>query len=220
MFELLEESFRLANLPATIVLIFVLFYWIIVLLGFIDFELFQPHLDIHADIAGDVELDTHADADVNATDFFNTVLQFFYIGELPITIIFSFFALFFWMGSVLSNHYLQNNSLMFAMLLFMANLILCLLVTKMVSAPFARLYRRLNTPETEITSDFSGSVCTIVVENSESRLGQAEINQNGDCLRINIKTSDGTPLKRGETGLVIEYKKTEGYYIVSPYQQN
>ena len=40
MFELFEESFKAANLPATIALIFVLLYWCIVMLGMVDFDLY------------------------------------------------------------------------------------------------------------------------------------------------------------------------------------
>src|ERR1043165_6282643 len=102
MFELIEESLRFPNLPATVLLLIVLVYWIINLIGMADIEIFG-----HGDIG--------TDSDIHSDTFLGKTFDF---GDLPITIVFSFFALFFWMGTILCNHYLGNGSMIIALIIY------------------------------------------------------------------------------------------------------
>ena len=59
MTELLTESFRLINLPFTILLILVIAYWLLVALGAVS----GPTADADLDVGGDAHIDHDVDLD-------------------------------------------------------------------------------------------------------------------------------------------------------------
>ena len=203
MLELFSESFRIPNLPATILLLIVLLYWIINLLGVFDIDMF------HGDV-GDIDHDVHAES--------HGGLNVFNFGDLPITIVISFFALFLWMGTILSNFYFHNSSLLIGLAILIPNMIVAFILTKVVAMPLAKAYSKLNAPEEDAETDFSGSVCIINVEANHQSIGQGEINKNGDSFLVNLKTSEGKVIKKGQTALLIEYYPDKGYYLGEHYE--
>ncbi len=93
MLELIGESLKAPNLPATVILLIVLFYWMVNLVGLFDLDMFLVDVDhdsgsIHSEVA--------------PGSFMHTIFNF---GDIPVAILFSFFALFFWAGTILCNHY-------------------------------------------------------------------------------------------------------------------
>lgn len=215
MLELLQESLKAPNLPATFLLMLVSFFWLISLIGLVSFDL---DFDVHAD--ADVDADMHSGhvETGGGGNFFNSVLQFFHIGEIPVTIVLSFFALFFWMGSVLLNHYLFNSSMLLGLVIMVPSTLVAALLTKIVTKPILKLYKKLNAEEEQLTSDFSGSVVTVVSAGSIDHLGQGEINRNGDSIKVYFKTVQGD-VKKGQSALLIEHKKELGYYLAAAYEQ-
>lgn len=212
MLEVLHESLKAPNLPATFLLILVSVFWLISLIGLVDLD-----LDFDVDADADVDADGHLETG-GGGNFFNSILQFFHVGELPVTIIISFFSLFFWMGSVLLNHYLHNDSMLLGLIFMLPAVFGAAFLTKVVTKPILKIYRKLKAEEEQMPSDFSGSVVVITSEGSEDRLGQGEINRAGDSIKVYIKTMHGE-VKKGQSALLIEYKKELGYYIAAPYEQ-
>lgn len=208
MIELLSESFRIPNLPATILLLIVLLYWIINIIGIFDLDMLH----------GEAELDHgHVDADHPHTESFAG--KTFDFGDVPIAIVVSFFVLFLWMTTILANYYLGNTSLIFALLLYVPSIIASFILTRVIAIPLSRMYKllRLHTEETVEVKDYSGSVCTVVVEASPDKMGQGEINRRGDPIRVNIKTYPGKVISKGSTALLIEYQEGKDIYLAEPY---
>jgi hypothetical protein len=219
MLELLQESLKAPNLPATFLLMLVLVFWLVTLIGFIDIKV-DLHKDVHVGLHKEVHVGAPKDIHVETEgNYFHSFLEFFHIGELPVTIIISFFSLFFWMGCVLLNHYLGNSSLWFGLIFMVPSIILALFLTKFITQPILVVYRKLSaTEKIEQVTDFSGSVIYVTANATPDHMGQGEINRNGDSILVYVKTLEGE-LKRGETGLLIEQKKEKGYYIAAPYEQ-
>ena len=48
-------------------------------------------------------------------------------------------------------------------------------------------------------------MCKLVLPATESKMGQAEIHYEGSSYRINVLTKAGTQMKKGESGLIIEF---------------
>jgi hypothetical protein len=208
MIELITESFRIPNLPVTIVLLIVILYWIVNLVGLFDLDMFHADADHHV----------HAETDGHSHSAFGTMFDF---GDVPIAIIFSFFTLIFWSGTMICNYYLGNSSLFFALLIYIPNIIAAFAVTKIIAIPLSKGYKLLNdNTEDAATSDFTGSVCMVTIEAGPASMGQGEINRGGDVFRINIKTYPKKLLKKGQSGLLIEYFPDKGYYIAEPYESN
>lgn len=211
MLEVFHEAISFANLPATVLLAVVILYWIVSLLGMFDLEMLSAEADMDAD-GHSVESDGHTNPSSVTTSIFD-------FGDLPITIVASFFVLFFWLGTMISNYYLANSSLLFALVIYIPNIIFGFVLTKIIATPLSKLYRLLSASEEQESSvDFTGSVCTVMIETNGEKIGQGEINRNGDPIRINIKTSPEKFLKKGQTALLIEYYFEKGYYLAEPYE--
>ena len=206
MIELFTESFKIANLPVTILLLVVILYWIINIVGIFDLDM------LHADA------DTGGDADVHAeTD--SLLGKTFDFGDVPIAIIISFFVLILWMTTLLANYYLGNSSLIFALVLYIPGAVVAFLLTKTIAVPLNKVFKLLKAETEEDTSaDFSGSVCLVQIEANEEVMGQGEVNRSGDPIRVNIKTYPGKQLAKGQTALLIEYFPERGYYLADPYE--
>ena len=120
MIDFFNESVNYVNLPVTTLMIMILIYWVMVMIGVFGFDSF----DLDFDTGSDIEIDAGFGIDANtgldaapATSlgggssttgndgFFRTVFEFFYMGEVPIVIIGTFFMLFFWIATFVSNHF-------------------------------------------------------------------------------------------------------------------
>ena len=91
--EIIEAAFSPVNIIPTILLLFVLFYWIIVIVGVINMDFLDVDVDMDADIDLDVDvdadidvdtdmdIDAHTDIDPGASiSWLNHVLVFFGLG--------------------------------------------------------------------------------------------------------------------------------------------
>src|SRR5690606_25256319 len=120
--------------------------------------------------------------------------------------------------TVLTNHYLGNTSMIFALIIYAPCLIGALLLTKVVASPLSKLYKVLNKEEEHLSSDFSGSVGLVAIDTTHELMGQAEVNRDGDCIRVKIKTTPGKSISKGQSALLIEYYPEKGYYLAEPYE--
>ena len=92
--ELLEFAFSGINLVPTVLMIFVIIYWFIVILGIVDID----SLDFDLDMDLDADADLDADVDVGGL---SSVLAFFNIGHMPLMVFVTFFTLPLWAISLL-----------------------------------------------------------------------------------------------------------------------
>jgi len=210
MWELFRESILPINLLYTIVLGLTLFYWLTVFLGGLDVDLIDFDVDVDADI--DVDVDADVDASGHGSGFsLGKLLHFFNIGDVPFMLILSFMALFMWAGSVMFNHYYNNDSFLLAFGLFFPLFIVSLFLTKFCSAPFVKLFAAFDKQQDR---SVIGSVCIVKVSANEHQLGQADVDTDDFHQLINIKTVPGLILNRDDTALILEYNEEGNYYIV------
>lgn len=203
---LLEASVWGANLIPTILLIFVLVYWITVIIGFADLDSFDIDLDIETDVNTDVSV-----------GWFNHVLYFFNLGQVPLMLFLSFLALPMWLLAIAATDLWELNSVVVSFLLLVPNFILSLFIAKLLTQPFVTLFNKLEA-DSEDNIQIIGKVCTVMLNTSEDKLGQARIEEKGSVLVLNVLTRKGTVLQKGQTGLVIDYLPEKSYYIIEPYE--
>lgn len=228
--ELFEAAFMGVNIIPTVLLILILIYWVFVIIGAMDMDFLDVDLD-----AADLDVDTHdfdidiADAEVDANAdpgsqgvgavaFLNSILTFFNLGRLPFMIWLSFLVIPMWMISILFNHYLHNSSFLIALLALVPNLIVSLMVAKVVTTPIAILFEKMK-KNNDDSFDYTGKVCTVLMEVTHSKFGQAEIKRDGNTFRVNVLTkAEDIVLSKGDTALVIEYLPAKKCYLVEPYK--
>ena len=230
--EIFQASFTLVNIIPTVLLLFVAGYWIIVFAGLLDMDSLDIDVDVDADIDLDTDLDVDVDTDIDAdldadsdtesfsdsVSWFNQVLVFFNLHHLPLMVFLSFLALPMWAISVLGNHYLGNESFVFALVLLVPNLIVSLMAAKVVTIPVARVFARIN--ENDESTNPIGKICTIQLPVRPGKMGQGVIHDlNGNVVRINIVGSSQTEIPKNGTALVIKYLDDKKSYLVEPYDE-
>lgn len=212
--ELLDASIQGANIIPTALLIFTLIYWLVVILGVIDLDMF----DIDIDVDTDIDIDgPEVDANVSV-GWLNSVLAFFNLGQIPLMIFISFLVLPMWIISVQLNHLIGNTSFLLGVVFLIPNLLVSLFVAKFLTMPFVRLFSKMS-EEGETTATMIGKICRVILPLNSDSVGQVEVNVDGSNYRISAKTTEDIVMQKGEEGLVIEYHENGKYYVVEPYDK-
>src|SRR5690606_32267110 len=129
--DLLKAIVWGGNIVPTALLIFILTYWLIVLIGFIDIDSFDIDIDL------DVETDVNG---AGSVAWLNHVLYFFNLGQVPLMLFLSFVAIPMWFLAIIATEYLVFNSVFLSYLLLIPNFIVSLFIAKVFTQPFVKLF--------------------------------------------------------------------------------
>ncbi len=213
--ETFEAAFEITNIIPTTLLILILIYWITVIIGVFNVDSF----DIDAD--ADVDMDADTDIDVNAGEsilWLNSALSFFNLGKIPLMIILSFFAITLWVISILANYYLNNNSVLLSLIYLIPNMFISAFVTKFLTTPFVKVFAKID-GDVQNNKSLTGKICTITLNATHDKFGQAQILIEGSSFIINVlSTETDIELHKGETCLVIDYIPERKIYLIEPYK--
>ncbi|MDX5347535.1 MAG: hypothetical protein LPK19_09840, partial [Hymenobacteraceae bacterium] len=131
--ELFEAAFASVNIIPTALLVFVLIYWVAVILGLLDIDLFNLEIEV------DTELDVDADG-AGSIVWLNSVLAFFNLGRVPFMLFVTFVAVPFWAFSILLNYYVTYSFPWIGFLLLIPAFIGSLFVSKILTTPFVKMF--------------------------------------------------------------------------------
>ena len=204
MSDLINASFCLINLPFTVLLIFIILYWLATMLGVLDIEFFDAMFDF------DVE---------GSEGFLGFTIGLINIGEIPIMIVVSITAISIWSLSVLLNyHFNKKLSLLIALALLVLNLITSFIITVFAIKPLRKFFKIFNNKkDTKKSAVFSiGHVTTTKVSSS---FGQVEIPAKGAPILINARTTGDLVLKKGDQVIVFDENKEKGYFLVDRFNE-
>jgi hypothetical protein len=226
MTEFFTAAFAPVNVLFTALLLVVGLYWILVILGTLDIDLFHIHLphggtDFHVDGHVDVGHDVggHADGHVEGIEpgIGHSILHFFYLGEVPTMLLVSIMVLSLWTFSMLGNHYLNpEGSMAMALAIFVGNFAISTVVLKFVALPLRTFYFILN-KDYNAPGDVVGKVCQVVTTHvTREKMGQAEVPTKGAPLLLNVLAHDDHVFSRGEQALVVERDAAKGTYRIAP----
>ncbi len=202
MIELFRESFLSINLPITCLLLIVVAFWLLSIVGVVGTDFLD--LDFGTDI------DTDALAPHSAL---KSITSFFYLGELPVVVVASFFVLFLWIATMLSSHYLnEQHSTWVAAAWLIPNVVLSLVLTKLVLFPMISLFE---SPDREITrEEFYGKVGRVTTSKVTHEYGQIELEQSGPPVVLNVRSKPGESLAKGDYAKIIGYNKEHDLFLV------
>ena len=209
MIELLEFAFRGINLVPTILLIFVLFYWLIVIVGVVDVD----SIDLDLDLDADADMDVDGEVEIGGL---SSVLAFFNIGQMPLMIFVTFFTLPLWTITLLVNDFMGTSSFVVGLLVVLGGAFISLFLAKFLTTPIAKFYMRVK-ENTEAVKNIVGQICTVKLPVSSNLKGQAEIKVRGTSVLISAKTRDEFQIMKGETALVVDFDKEQNTYYIEPY---
>lgn len=216
MSELLHAALLPANLLPTALLVFVLLYWLTVIVGVLDFKSLDLDIDHDTDLHHYGHLPTSEGVGVS---WLNHALAFFNLGRVPLMVFLSLVVLPWWVGSILINYYLGTSSWLMGVALLVPLLLASLLVAKVLTTPFVRLFASLEKDHDAGVRPV-GKVCTVLLPASSEQMGQASVSlRSGAPLMLNVRAaSPATELRKGDSALVIDYDERRRCYLIEPYE--
>jgi len=230
MTEFITAAFAPPNVLFTVLLLVCGLYWIMVILGVLDVDLFHIDVfdggpDIHADL--DLGADVHVDGDFHAeTDIDgvepgigHAILHFFYVGELPTMLLVSIMVLSLWAFSMLGDFYLNpEHSGTMAVAIAFGDLAVSTVVLRFVALPLRRLYILLN-KDYNAPGDVVGRTCKVVTTHvTHEKIGQAEVPTKGAPILLNVLARDAREFKKGDEAVVVKKDGDKGIYLIAPIE--
>lgn len=203
MTEFIDACFHVVNLPATLLLILVLLYWLTVIIGVMDLSTLDvdlPDMDVESgDMSG-----SSADA----------FLEYFNIRYVPVSIMVSLFALCFWVISMTANSYL--NPAGFGLLglgIFIVNVPLSAHVAKYMGAPMVPLFKSMR-GQSSAKRELVGARVIVTSSKADASFGQAEIQEDGPPITLSVRT-EGEEIPKGAEAVILQQTENDIYIITT-----
>lgn len=201
MIHLIEIYFQWPILPFSVLLCAVGAYWLLVLLGGVDLDIF------------DVDLDPSFETDVDAslTDFGMLGLRWLNIGEVPLMIWLTIVAMAAWLFAMIFDRDMVNPTAQESAISIMRSLGIGILAAKFLTNP---MRGKLRMKEPHTVHDMLGRSCTVTTSEVTQEFGQAICHvEDGAPLRLNIRTLEGSVPRDGIVE-IIDYSSETGLYFV------
>lgn len=210
MSQFLDSAFTGPPLPATILLMLVMGYWVLVIVGMVDLDALDLDLDL--------DLDVDADADFggaleSALSFGMLPLRWLNLGRVPLMLWISVFALAFWLTSVLWDTPAGRENGWNMAAVIIRNGAIALLACKLLTQPLRGVF---NTGTNVVGGeDLLGLECFGTTRITEDR-GQAKLETGrGAPLLLSVRCEYGE-MQKGERAEIIGYDVERDIYFVRP----
>jgi hypothetical protein len=205
--DYLGVCFSGANLPATVLLLLAITYWLLAIVSGLDLDF----LDFDLNVDGEADLGEIVGVGVVALRFLN-------IGLVPLAIWGSILAINWWMVSMLLDRLLDNvyhpelrESWSHAIQWTIRNFAIALVLTKLFTQP---LRGKFDAEEPNAAADLIGQTCRIVTSEVNERFGQAEYATEGAPLKLNVRTRDAAELTKGDAAVIVDFDPEQNVYFV------
>ncbi|ADR20034.1 hypothetical protein MATR_23590 [Marivirga tractuosa] len=208
--NLINIALAPANFILTMLAALMVFYWLLIIFTGLDLDF--ANADVDAD-SGAIEA-----GEIESPSFWNSFLSFFYIGELPVMFIITIVIFCMWLINVNITAILGIENNLFGFLLYIPGLIVSMLITKVVAKPFVKLYAQFN-HKGEVAIDFIGKTGKVLSPIGFDKIGQLEIQVNGDIIKVYAKSIDEQLVAFNETVIILEESPDKKYFLAQKYPQ-
>lgn len=193
----------------TVLLGVVLVYWLLAIIGMVDFESSGIDLDI----------ETHADASVDDLGTLASYVVAFGLHGVPFSIVVSLLVLVGWTLSFLAGvtvlAWVPTDILKW--LVGLVVLVVAFALSIIITARLVRPLRGLFVHHTaQSNASLVGQTCRVLTGTVDERQGRAEVAQRGASINIRVWSPSPNSLKRGDTALITEYDAGTHRYLVMP----
>ncbi len=241
--EFLNIAFSLPTVVFTVGVGVSLVYWLFVILGMLDVDLFDVDIDLDMDIDLDGVLDGAADSAVDASlgaadalggeaegiegaaeskgGFLMKMLGVLSVGRVPVTILASFFSFYAWILTFIGTHWLTNIwGLPMNAPLAVGLVAGAAVVATGLMGVTARPLRGAFDIVTQLgDAALIGKVCTVSTGRVTTRFGQATLDDGGGGLNLTIRAdTDENSLSCGDQALIVGYDPETSAFLVESYQ--
>ena len=216
MIEFITAAFSSVNIVFTVLLLLMGLYWITVILGVLDVNLFEIDLP-DSGLEADADLDADIDANAVPSGSLRSFLHFFYIGEVPTMVLASVLILSLWSFSMLGNYYFNpKGSMIVAIPVFLGNLVASAFVMKLFAMPLRRVYMMLN-KDYNAPGDVVGRIGKVTTTRvTQDKMGQVEVPTKGAPIILNVLSQDDHQFALGDEAVVVSKDSERGTYTIAP----
>lgn len=202
--EFVDAALSFPAVLFSVLLVVVVVYWLLVVLGTLDFDL----------AGGDVDLDTDTDTDGGDGDFLDGIG----LGGVPVTVTLSVLIVIAWFVSVVGGLALSEVDGAPRVLLGVGVLLVALfaglLVARLAAVPLRNLYAAGPEPT---RADFVGRQCVIRTGRVTADFGQAEVTAaDGSSAVIQVRQTGEHELAAGHPALIFDYDTDGEFFWVAP----
>ncbi|WP_284618246.1 ubiquinone biosynthesis protein [Aquabacterium humicola] len=193
----------------------VLVYWVLALIGLVDFE--------HSGL----DLDIEAQADVDAAEL-TTLASYvvaFGLSGVPISVAVSLLVLYAWVASCLAGMWLlpllqAMTPLPDAVQTIVAGTVVLLLAAALaipLAAATIRPLRKLFVTHTAISNHaLVGQACRVLTGVVNAKVGRAEVAQRGASINIRVWADEPNALTKGSAARIVDYDAERARYKIAP----
>ncbi len=194
----LDLCFSWPVVPATMLILFVCGYWLLVILGAFDIDVL------------DFDLDFDADAD-SILGFGWVGLRFLNLGEVPLMLWMSLFGLSWWTFTLLVDVGMDQNDWPTILWAMARNVGIAIVLTKLLTQP---LRGRFEHNEPNPPHEMLGRTCIVTTSQVTPTFGHAEYKAEAAPLLLTVRTKTGV-LHQGDIAVLVEYDPEQKFYYVS-----
>jgi len=197
---ILTKWFEMPLLPASVLLSVVLVYWIFVMLGTLDIELFDWDFDV----------DTDVDIDVGASiwDVGLVPAKFLNLGSIPVMFWGSIYSLSSWLLALGIQRWAGDQENWMKLVEAFG---LGLVATKVITNPMRKWFEVI---EPNRPQDILGNRCTITTLKATDQFGEASFATGGAPLILTVRTLDDESLAKGTVATIVDYNAELNTYYV------
>lgn len=226
--QLTDILFSEVNITLTVLLILLIVYWIITMIGGLDYDL-DVDIDFDAGIeGGNLDFEDISNAEVNKDDVIGKkrkplkrwqifLIYFNFVG-LPFMFTFTFWIFVWWFSTTILTTLTGTYENYIGFVIMIALLFPALFINKILTTPFKGFFKQLN-KDGDAPVDFLGRQAIMLSSISEDKLGNAEVKADGNSHSIYVKSLDRKPLTYGSSVLIIKRSADHTHFLVQSYNQ-
>ena len=208
MTSFLDAALAYPTMIYTALLGLVLFYWLLAIVGLVDFE--AGGLEIEADL--------QADADVSDLGTLAGYLVALGINGVPFSIVVSLMVLLSWVFSCLLGMWLLPlmPTALLSAVAGTAVLLLCPLFALPITARVIRPMRGLFVTHNAMSNqELVGRTCKVLTSRVDETFGRAEVSTRGASVNISVWAETPNELVKGSLARIIDYDPDRQRYLIA-----
>jgi hypothetical protein len=195
----IENCFNGPTMPATVLVLICCAYWLFVILGALDVELFDFDLDF------DVDTEMHSLSSIGLIG-----LKWLNLGEVPLMMWLSVFSFGAWVLSLIFDQTAPPDDTWYNVQAFARNAGISILFTKFATNPLRGFF---STKGPNPAADLLGKTCEITTSEVTESKGQAQYQTDAAPLLLNVRAAEGT-LTKGELATIVDFDSAGHIYYV------
>jgi hypothetical protein len=213
--DVIANYFNAVNLPATLLLMVVMLYWLLVIFGTLDLGALD--FELSWDVANPTEgVPDVGSAAAGAGGTLKAVLGFFYLGRVPTMALLSVFALILWLATVVVNQtYNPQAELLRAALLWPPVIGGSLLLTKLVFWPLLPIFDEMHRRHGDLDNTLVGKQATVTTSEVTETFGQVVIEHQGPPIVLNARAAAMDRFIKGDVVQILSHDSSSNTYLIA-----